>query len=466
MSEAKDVHLIPQHLGRREFLRRAGAGVAAPIGGWAGDSQDPPTTSQREKSGWASIPTREHYGDIEERLRIPPSWDLKIYHMAGAKAPVLTADQIRQRIEAPVGSKRLADIAGGKRTAIITFDDLTRPTPVLEVVPHVIAELKLGGIKDDGILFLASYGSHRPLESHEATAKLGGECVDRYPWLNHNAWENLSDIGRTSRGNRIKVNRHFMQADLRVTISGIKPHKTAGYSGGAKAVLPGVAWIESMDYFHRTIAGVGANQNQTVGPLKIFKNECRLDMVEAARLAHVDFSVQIVPNGYRKVIGVYAGDIVDAHHAACREANRLLRTECADHADVVIVNAYPQNLQAANSLGWARDSVREGGTAVLIIQNPQGLQSWHYASERWYYDPRPFYETEHPSTWQVKQAGQFIVYSSYLQMRDRVKFPAGTVFPRTWADTVAAIQKAQRDAARVALYPYAGIQHLMADLDG
>ncbi len=460
-----------QRLGRRNFLWRIGAGAgmaawgAGPVWSWASERQGPPPAGRRE-NGWVAIPTREHYGDAEERLQIPPSWDLTAYHMAGADEPVLTAEQIRQRLEAPIGTKRLADLARGKRTAIITFDDLTRPTPTLEVVPHVIAELKLGGIRDEGILFLTSYGSHRPMEQGEVTSKLGGENVDRYVWLNHNIFENLADVGKTSRGNRIKVNRHFAQADLRVTISGIKAHGTAGYGGGAKAILPGIAWIESIDYFHRTIAGVGGNRNRTVGPFKIFKNECRLDMVEAARLAKVDFSVQILYNGRRKVIGIQAGDVVEAHHAACRDANRLLRTETAKNADVVLVNAYPQNLQAANSLGWARNTLREGGTAVLIIQNPQGLQSWHYAHERWEYDARPFYETVHPSKWNVPQARQFIVYSSYLQMRDKVEFPAPTVFTRTWADTVAAIQRAHRDAASVALYPYGGIQHPAGSLDG
>ena len=273
------------------------------------------------------------------------------------------------------------------------------------MVAQVLAELKLGGIKDDGILFLTSYGTHRPLVQDEAKRKLGSHYADKYAWLNHNIYENLTDIGRTSRGNRIKINRHFMQADVRVTISGIKPHGLAGYGGGAKAILPGVTWVESIHYFHRTIAGVGDNRNKTTGPLKIFKNECRLDMVEAARLARVDFSVQIAYNGYRKVIGVYAGDIVEAHHAACREANRLLRTERARNADVVLVNAYPQNAQAANGLPWVRHSLRDGGTAVLITQNPQGLESMHYARDRWTYDARPFYETTHPSSWDVKQAG-------------------------------------------------------------
>ena len=292
-----------RELGRREFLRSDGVGAAAlgsaPIWSWASERRGPPTGAAKGEQGWVSIPTREHFGDEEERLQIPSSWDLTVYHMAGSKAPVLSGEQIGQRIEAPIGTKRLADIARGKSTALITFDDLTRPTPAFEVVPQIIEELKLGGIKDDGILFPTSYGTHRPLAQNEAKRKLGPHYADKYPWLNHNIYENMTDIGRTSRGNRIKINRRFMQADVRVAISGIKPHGLAGYGGGAKAILPGVTWVESIHYFHRTIAGLGDNRNKTVGPLKIFKNECRLDMVEAARLARVDFSVQIVYNGYR-----------------------------------------------------------------------------------------------------------------------------------------------------------------------
>ena len=396
-----------QELGRREFLWRAGTGMAAlgsaPIWSWAGERQGSPRAAAKEDASWAGIPTREHFGDEEERLQIPPSWDLTVYHMAGIKAPILSSEEIRQRIEEPIGTKRLADIARGKRTAIITFDDLTRPTPTFEVLTQVIEELKLGGIKDDGILFLTSYGSHRPLGQDEAKRKLGAEYADKYPWLNHNIYENLADLGRTSRGNRIKVNRHFMQADVRITISGLKAHGLAGYGGGAKAILPGITSIDAIHYLHRTIAGVGDNRNKTAAKFKIFTNECRLDMVEAARLARVDFSVQIVYNGHRKVVGIHAGDIVEAHHSACRQANRVLRTEPAKNADVVVANAYPQNAQASSSLSWVRSCLRDGGTSVLIMQNPQGLESWHYARERWYYDARPFYETAHPSRWDVKK---------------------------------------------------------------
>ena len=138
-------------LGRRDFLRRAGTGVlvASPIWSWATERQGPPARTSQDAAGWVTIPTREHHGDTEERLQMPPSWNVKVYEMAGHNRPVLTPEQIRKRIEEPIGTRRLAEIAGGKRSAVITFDDLTRPTPTFEVVPHVIGELRLAGLNED-----------------------------------------------------------------------------------------------------------------------------------------------------------------------------------------------------------------------------------------------------------------------------------------------------------------------------
>ena len=255
--------------------------------------------------------------------------------MAGHRAPVLSGADIRQRLREPIGTKPLRELASGKRNAIITFDDLTRPTPTFRILPHVIAELKEGGIPDDRILLLTSYGSHRPLHQGEAERKLGREFAGRYPWLNHNIWEQLTEVGRTRLGNVIKINHHFARADLRVCISGIKVHGTAGYGGGAKAILPGIAWAESINYMHRTIAGVGENKNGTVGPAKIYTNECRKDMEEAACLAKVDFTVQSIYNGTRQVVGIFAGDIIEAFRTACHQANRHYRTEVVKSDDGV-----------------------------------------------------------------------------------------------------------------------------------
>jgi hypothetical protein len=239
-------------------------------------------TSLLTRDGWAqprplsgnnnvTIRTHEHFGDIEEQLAFPSTWELDVQHMAGHGRAGLNSGQIRERLSQPIDTPPLNEIAAGKRTAVITFDDLTRPTPIADVLRLLVEELRTAGLEDENIVFLTSYGTHRPLTHAEARAKLGDWVVDNFVWLNHNIWENVVEVGVTSHGNKIKVNYHFNQADIRVTVSGIKAHGTAGYGGGGKAVLPGVAWVESIDFFHRTITGLGTNP--TVGTAKVFQNE-------------------------------------------------------------------------------------------------------------------------------------------------------------------------------------------------
>jgi nickel-dependent lactate racemase len=275
--------------------------------------------------------------------------------------------------------------------------------------------------------------------------------------VNHNIFENIEEVGVTSRRNIIKVNYHFAKADIRITVSGVKVHPTAGYGGGGKAVLPGVAWVESIDHFHRTITGL--NTNPTVGLAKVFKNDVRLDMEEAARLADVNFSVQIVYNERREPVEIFAGDVVTAHHAACRMANGYLRTPMAKDADIVVANGYPRNRQASAVLSlFARDSVRDGGSVVLVAQHPDSQSTLHYLNERWNYEGHPYWEVMAEDQNPVPQAAQLIVLSQYLQKRDVNAISAKHVHAvRSWDEVL-------KTEARVAIYPYANMQHPEIDL--
>jgi nickel-dependent lactate racemase len=426
------------------------------------------------RKGWAqpspvngenavTIRTHEHFGDIEEQLTFPGTWELEVQRMAGHGRLGLNGQQIRERLDNPIESTPLREIAAGKTSAVITFDDLTRPTPIADVLRLLVEELRAAGLEDKNIVFLTSYGTHRPLTHAEARAKLGDWAVENFAWLNHNIWDNLAEVGVTSRGNKIKVNHHFAQADIRVTVSGIKGHGTAGYGGGGKAVLPGVAWMESIDFFHRTITGLGTNRS--VGLARVFENDVRLDMEEAARLAEVQFSVQIVYNERREPVEIFAGDIVAAHHAACRMANGFLRTPTAQGADIVVANAYPQNRQASGSLGWARRSLRDGGSAVLIAQHPDAMSTIHYLSERRGYDGHAYWETMASDRNPVRQAGQLIVFSQYMQKRDVNRISAKHVrLAQSWDEVVQLLGRHHGAEARVAIYPYAAIQHQEVEL--
>ena len=456
-------HPIGPDLDRRRFLTLAGTGVVSVVG-----------TSLLTHQGWArpagvgdgnslTIHTHEHFGDIEEQLVFPGTWKLEVQRMKGHGRPGLTAAEIRQRLDHPIDTPPLREIAAGKKTAVITFDDLTRPTPTKTVLPMLVEDLRAAGLRDENIILLTSYGTHRAMTHREVRAKLGDWAVENFAWLNHNIWENVVEVGVTSRRNKIKLNHHFTKADIRVTISGIKPHGTAGYGGGGKAVLPGVAWVESINYFHRTITGLGTNPS--VGVAKIFKNDVRQDMEEAARLAQVNFSVQIVYNERREPAEIFAGDIVTAHHAACRMANGHFRTPTAQNADIVVVNSYPQSRQALHSLGWARRSLRDGGSVVMIAQHPDAMSTLHYLGERWSYNGQPYWELIEEPAKPVTQAAQLIVFSQYMHKRDVDRISAKHVqLARSWDDVLELLKKHHRSEARVAVYPYANIQHHEVDL--
>jgi nickel-dependent lactate racemase len=415
------------------------------------------------KSQSLVLPTHEHFGDLEERIDLPAAWEVQLVKMAGDGAPALSRDEIRRRIQAPVGTLPLREIAAGKKTAIITFDDLSRPTPPFEVAPLIVEELKAAGLADENIVFMGAVGAHRTLEQPDVVRKLGKQLAERYVWLNHNAFDNVQDVGQTKFGNRVKINSNFLAADVRVTISGIKIHNIAGYGGGAKSVLPGVASFDTIKYNHKIIA----DRNKTADYGRIFHNDVRQDMEEGARLARVDFTVQLVINGRRKVCGVFAGDVVEAHRAACRVANRNYRTTAVKNADVVIANGFPQTSQGTKGLSWIVESVRDGGTGVLILQHPEGIHAWHYLLQPGYPPGKNYWDTvAGRASKTAAPKFQLIVYSQYLARKSHEEFPAGTLFAATWEEAVRQLMARHKGDARVAVYPATGVQHHEIDLDG
>ena len=347
---------------RRGFLEQAGVLGSVPLVGTlmaASPFQARAVPQLHGKAKSVTIPTHEFAGPngapwIEERIDFPASWDLHVMDMAGHNMPALTPQQIAEQCNKPIGSKSLRELAEGKKTVAISFDDLTRTTPAYTVTPWVISELAKAGIKDENILFIGSFGTHRAMTQEEVGRKLGPEIARKYAWLNHDAFDNLKEVGTTTRGNKILLNQTFLGADLKICISGVKVHQDAGYGGGAKAILPGLAALPTVEYNHTQIL----TKVRTTGPVKIFKNDMRLDMIEAARMAKVDYTVQILYNDRLRPTQIWGGDIVDAHHAGVRVAAKTYCTPTFKDADIVVANAYPQNAQAFHGGLWINYSRR------------------------------------------------------------------------------------------------------------
>jgi hypothetical protein len=194
----------------------------------------------------------------------------------------------------------------------------------------------------------------------------------------------------------------------------------------------------------------------------------RLDLIEAARMAKVDFSVQLMYDQKLRPIRVFSGDIVDAHHAAVRVAANTYCTPTFKDADIAVSNAYPQNAQAFHAQRWIGHSVREGGTGVLIIQHPLTLDPVHFLNNRaasrsgMSYYQTTAYRLAAP----LPRRTGLVVYSQYLSRRLMNNYPAATHFASKWEDVIRILQQRHKGDARVAVYPYGGMQHQEIELDG
>jgi len=439
---------------RRDFLAGATATATAPLNNAAANVVE--------------LRTHEWFGDRLERFEFPPEWRVSVQHMKGHQARPLTSAEIQRAVESPVGTKPLREIAAGKQTVTIAFDDLTRPTPTYEIVPHVIAELRAAGIHDENILFVTAYGCHYQMNGMEVAKKLGEETVRRHPWINHNIWENLVDLGTTKAGNQILVNTYYVKADVKITLSGVKAHGTPGYGGGPKLILPGISGMKTIRYMHREIKRTRRPFSKDGVPVfYMWDNEQRQDMIEAARKVGVDFSVQVVYNQDRRPVHVVAGDIVTAHHKAARYAINHLATEYAKDADIVVVNAYPKGSQLHEHFHWGARGLKDGGSIVVINQNPMGEFVWHYLDEAQFNKGGSFFAQRAARRRRFPQARQVLLYTQYLQQRelDNPHFPPETVGLRSWNEVLERLRREHKGDVHVAAYPYAGLQHGPAVLD-
>jgi nickel-dependent lactate racemase len=407
------------------------------------------------------IPIKAWHGDEDMELQFPETWEVQECRMAGHDAPALTDEQLRRALQQPLGTGPLRQMARGRERVVILFDDLTRPAPTWKILPLVLEELRAAGIADDQIRFVAAYANHAAMCLEDFAKKLGQEVVRRFRVYNHNPYEHLVDLGKTTRGTPVLINREVMACDLKIGVGGLIPHLGAGFGGGAKLVVPGVAGMASADHNHRVIGGIGGDRSvQTKSRLgTIEDNEVRADIEEAVQKVGLDLKVDLLVNNRREIVGVFAGDFISQHRAGVEQAKRLYATRMAAGCDVVVTNAYPIENQVIKGTWPANPSLREGGHAVVVVQSVEG-QALHYLAGR--------FGTDYggkmwgaPRRLLVPKAERLLVCSAYLSRTDLdVYGPPEKVVPcATWEEVLIHLMAAYPQRAKVAVYPYAAIQY-------
>jgi len=297
---------------------------------------------------------------------------------ARARRKVEWDTAVRKALRKPIGAPPLGETAGGARNVVILADDVTRPTPQAKLLPPLLDELNAAGVADRSITVIIALGTHRYMTDEEMIAHFGKDVVARVRVINH-AWKDTGtfvNLGVTSRGTPVRVNRLAHEADLLIGVGSIVPHIYAGWGGGAKIVMPGICPDEAIGPVHSLAADDGsflevAGRTGTV---------CRREIEEVAALVGLDVILNVVLDADGRCAWAGAGEPGKTHAAGVEAAAKIFVRDIPRPADVVIIDARPATIeywQGIKALAHAARSIKRGGTAILVADFPEGIETTH-----------------------------------------------------------------------------------------
>ncbi|MGI6004299.1 MAG: nickel-dependent lactate racemase [Christensenellales bacterium] len=277
------------------------------------------------------------YADTHLPLEIDESLDVQVLESRAHRLkPHKDEDEIvREAMASPIGTPALFDLAKGRKNAVIICSDHTRPVPSRKIVPHMLRELRAANADMDITLLIAT-GCHRATTKEELLKKFGQQIVRDEKIVVHDCDDEsmLTELGTMPSGAVLKINRLAAQTDLLLAEGFIEPHFFAGYSGGRKSVMPGIA--ARLTVLGNHSAGFVAHPNARSGILR--ENPMHEDMIAAAKMARLTFIVNVVINRDKKVVAAFAGDSHQAHLAGCRYLDGVCRVKAEKPADIVVTS--------------------------------------------------------------------------------------------------------------------------------
>ena len=312
----------------------------------------------------------EHYVLCEgEKLcfSLPPSWKV----LSAEDKPFIPGvkdflAEIKHALDNPIGSPKLEEIARPGMEVALLFDDLQRPTPVNLVIPEMLNRLNQAGIPDDRVWAVCAIGTHPVYSREELEKKVGPEVASRLKdrLVSHDPYspENVV-IGKTHRGTLVEINPYVAFADLVIAVGECMPHPCAGFGGGFKIVLPGVASYRSVAEHHFTWM---RHRKSKVNILD--GNPWYEEIVDAGQIARLSFKIDCIINEKKEIIKAFAGEPFAEHREASRYAASLYYVPLPKVADVTIIAAYPLEIgvQATKALTMAGFCTRGGGTIIWV----------------------------------------------------------------------------------------------------
>ena len=311
------------------------------------------------------------FGTGVQNVEVPQENLVDVLRANEVTPPESELAEIKRALSEPIGTLPLGQLVQPGKKIVIVTSDITRPMPTFKVMPVLLDELYAAGVKAKDITLVFALGSHRK-HTEEEMRKLAGErawaeitCIDSDP-------ADCIHMGTTKAGTPVDVFRVVAEADYRICLGNIEYHYFAGYSGGAKAIMPGVSTREAIQANHSMMVRPEACAgNLTTNPL-------RRDIEEAGELVGIDFILNVVLSEHKEILKAVAGHRILAHREGCKYLDKLYLKELKTPADIVLVSqgGAPKDLnlyQTQKALDNARHAVKQGGVIVLVGSCREGL---------------------------------------------------------------------------------------------
>ena len=324
------------------------------------------------------------FGSTPQTVEIPDSNIIGIIKPNDIDHPVKGTVLVIESLRNPIGSPELREIVKPGEKIVIITSDITRPIPSYKIIPAILDELWAAGAKPEDVTVVFGLGSHRK-HTTEEIIKLVGEdvyskvrCIDGDP-------DDFIHLGVTKMGTPVDITRIVAEADRRIGVGNIEYHYFAGYSGGAKAIMPGVSTRSAIQNNHSQMVRPEAAAGRLEG------NPVREDIEEAMDFCPLDFIVNVVLDETKEIICSVAGDVVKAHREGCKFLDKIYIKEIPQRADIVVVSqgGAPKDLnlyQTQKALDNAKHAVKKGGIIILAGACAEGMgeevfESWMTEAE-------------------------------------------------------------------------------------
>ena len=327
------------------------------------------------------------YGQKEFDVHLPPELIAAELEPNRIDLPQRTpAEHIRWALDHPIDSAPLKELVRAGEKVCIVISDVTRRWQSPETyLPILVAELESAGVRDEDILILSATGTHRRQTEGEKIGLVTRAVYDRIRVEDHQCTEeeNLAYVGTTSRGTPVWLDKRALECDKIILTGGVVYHFMAGFGGGRKSILPGIAGRETIMKNHNLALnpGLGSGSNPDVRSANMNDtNPVHADMMEACSMVNPIFLVNVVVNDDQEIIAAFAGNWITAHQAACDLVDRMYGVPVREKTPLVIASAggYPKDLnfyQTIKTLCNAREVVEDGGTIILVTKSEEGYGS-------------------------------------------------------------------------------------------